>query len=102
MKNTIVPILLAISAVILIISASVQLHEAEESVIEIDPVEQQKEICDSLYSEYIFDYTAYQKALINKEPDKLVSILRNQYKKDSLQLIIEMEKYFKLKNDYTR
>lgn len=65
--------------------------------------EQQKDKCDSLYLEYISDYTAYQSACMYNESEKLINLLQQRYQSDSIKLMEETNKYFKLiKHDSTR
>lgn len=71
-----------------------------ESAIEHKPlVEVQKEKCDSLYLDYISEYTAYQMAIINGENDYLINLLKNRYQQDSILLQYEMQLYFNIIND---
>lgn len=78
-----------------------------EAVAQPDPpvqvltIERQKDVCDSLYSDYIFHFTAYQNAIIYGESDKLINTLQEQYQNDSLQLSKEMQIYFQLKQNET-
>lgn len=82
------------------------MHDSE-AVSQPDPpvkvlaIERQQEICDSLYSDYIFHFTAYQNALIYEESNKLINTLQEQYQNDSLQLSKEMQIYFQLKQNET-
>lgn len=62
-------------------------------------VEQQKEICDSIYSDYMFHFTAYQNAIYYGESESLIKKLQQQYVADSLQLRNEMKIYFQLKQN---
>lgn len=67
--------------------------------VQILTIEHQKDICDSLYSDYIFHFTAYQNAIIYGESKKLINTLQEQYQNDSLQLSKEMQIYFQLKQN---
>lgn len=69
--------------------------------IQILTVERQKEICDSIYSDYMFHFTAYQNAIFYGESEKLINTLQQQYVADSIQLRNEMKIYFQLKQNET-
>ncbi len=74
-------------------------QKKEPVAVQQSLVEEQKEKCDSLYVEYISDFTAYQTAIINEEPDNLVDFLQKRYQNDSILLQDEMKTYFDILKD---
>lgn len=93
-------IMISICGIIYAVTALDNKRNNIKSVIEYKPsVEVQKKKCDSLYVEYISDFTAYQAAIINGESDNLVDFLQKRYQNDSILLQNEMNTYFDILKD---